>query len=139
QWKGHLPAGKVYDQPVISLDIHPTAVAAAGGSIPATAKLDGVDLLPFLTGKNAAPPHDRLFWRYGAQSAVRMGDWKLTMPAGQPPQLFNLAKDIGEQHELSTQQPEKAKELKAAYDAWNSQLMAPRWRTERQRSAVKKK
>src|ERR1035437_10517143 len=48
QWKGHLPAGKVCDQPVISLDIHPTAVAAAGGALSPDWKLDGVNLLPFL-------------------------------------------------------------------------------------------
>src|ERR1035437_5537968 len=48
QWKGHLPAGTVCDQPVISLDIHPTAVAAAGGGVSPDWKLDGVNLLPFL-------------------------------------------------------------------------------------------
>jgi len=44
QWKGRLPAGKVYDHPVIQLDIQPTA--AAGGSVKTEWKLDGVNLLP---------------------------------------------------------------------------------------------
>ncbi len=56
QWKGKIPAGKTYAQPVISLDIHPTLVAAAGGNIPATSKLDGVNLLPYLTAKNKSAP-----------------------------------------------------------------------------------
>jgi arylsulfatase A-like enzyme len=129
QWKGHLPAGKVYEQPVISLDIHPTAVAAAGGKIGADAKLDGVNLLPYLTGENKAVPHDRLFWRFGQQWAIRMGDWKLEKgPERGGPELFDLAKDIGEKDNLAGAQPEKVKELQAAYDAWNAQLAEPRWR-----------
>ena len=59
QWKGKLPAGKVYDQPVIPLDILPTAVAAAGAQRAADAKLDGVNLLPFLTGKSTAAARTR--------------------------------------------------------------------------------
>jgi arylsulfatase A-like enzyme len=64
QWPKHLPAGQTYDQPVIQLDIHPTALAAAGAAIGADAKLDGVDLLPYLTGKKAGPPHETLYWRF---------------------------------------------------------------------------
>src|SRR5207244_3484464 len=54
QWKGTLPAGKVYDFPIQNLDILPTAIAAAGGTIDPAWKLDGVNLLPYLTGKNSA-------------------------------------------------------------------------------------
>jgi arylsulfatase A-like enzyme len=129
QWKGHLPAGKVYEQPVISLDIHPTAIAAAGGKIGADAKLDGVNLIPYLTGENKNLPHDRLFWRFAQQWAIRMGDWKLEKgPERGAPELFNLAGDIGEKDNLASSQPEKVKELQAAYDTWNSQLIQPLWR-----------
>ena len=83
QWTGHLPAGIVDDRPVISLDIHPTALAAAGIPVPTQKKLDGVNLLPFLTPQNltqhnTATPHEFLFWRFGEQMAVRKGDWKIT-------------------------------------------------------------
>src|ERR1019366_8870703 len=54
QWKGRFPAGTVYDQPIISLDILPTSIAAAGGEPKADWKLDGVNLLPFIEGKNKA-------------------------------------------------------------------------------------
>ena len=127
QWKGHLPAGKVYQNPVIALDILPTAVAAAGGKIPPQTALDGVNLLPYLTGARKNPPHDRLFWRFGPQSAVRMGDWKLVKQGDAPPQLYNLAEDIGEANDLAARRPDKLKELQAAYDAWNAQLAQPRW------------
>ena len=59
QWKGHLPAGKVYDEMVAQIDILPTALAAAGGEVRADWKLDGVNLLPYLEGKAAGRPHER--------------------------------------------------------------------------------
>jgi arylsulfatase A-like enzyme len=127
QWKGRVPAGRVYDQPVIALDLHPTAVAAAGGPIPADAKLDGVNLLPYLTGDHKNPPHDRLFWRFGPQSAVRLGDWKLVQQGNGAAQLYNLAEDIGEKNDLAAREPDQLQALQAAYDAWNAQLAEPRW------------
>ncbi len=128
QWKGRLPAGAVYEQPVISLDILPTAVAAAGGKIGAESKLDGVNLIPYLTGPSKNPPHDRLFWRFGQQWAIRMGEWKLEGLAPGAPELFHLAKDISEKDNVASSQPDRVKELRAAYDVWNSQLARPRWR-----------
>ena len=77
QWKGQIPAGKVYDQPVIQLDILPTALTAAGVAISPDWKLDGVDLAPYLKGEKTDAPHAALFWRFGKQIAVRKGDWKL--------------------------------------------------------------
>ncbi len=128
QWKGKLPAGKVYDQPVIALDILPTAVAAAGGAIDPAWKLDGVNLLPFLTGENPGRPHEALFWRMGDKKAARLGDWKLVFDRDlAKPGLFNLAEDIGEKNDLAEKSPEKLKELQAALDAWEAQIEKPRW------------
>ena len=135
QWKGKIPAGKTYDRPVIQLDILPTAIAAAGGKIDPAWKLDGVDLMPFLTGYEAAP-HETLYWRFGNQWAVRHGDYKLVVAneQGNPatptkaPSLFNVVADIREATDLSQEQPEKVNELKALYDEWNAQQEPPRWR-----------
>jgi arylsulfatase A-like enzyme len=127
QWKGHIPAGKVYDQPVIQLDIHPTVLAAVGIDLPTEVKLDGVNLLPYLTAEQSAAPHEALFWRFGAQRAVRKGDWKLT-DLGQGPKLFNLAKDIGEKEDLAASFPDKLKEIEADYAAWNAHNIDPRWK-----------
>ena len=141
QWKGHLPAGKVYHHPVIQLDIQPTALAAAGGAVRKEWKLDGVNLLPYLDGKSTGRPHETLFWRFGPQWAIRKGDWKLmqapeekmlpstalpNMPVG-PVHLFNLADDLSESHDLSAQHPEKVIELKAEWETWNKQQAPPAW------------
>jgi arylsulfatase A-like enzyme len=123
QWKGHLPAGKTYDYPVINLDILPTALAAAGASIDPAWKLDGVNLLPYLTGANKGRPHETLYWRCGPQWAVRHGDLKLVVARGGSgsPELYDLSKDIGESNDLAASQPEKVRELKSLWDAWNAE------------------
>jgi arylsulfatase A-like enzyme len=144
QWKGTLPAGKRYDLPIIQLDLHSTLLAAAGVAIDPQWKLDGVDLFPYLTGRETGAPHDTLYWRMGAQMAVRQGDWKLVRydrhaDPGQgvskktgatdvtARKLYNLAQDIGESHDLSAQYPEKADELQAVWQKWNAQLARPLW------------
>ena len=134
RWTGKLPAGKVYDQPVICLDFLPTALAAAGADVRPDWKLDGVNLLPYLRGEKTDPPHDALYWRFGGQMAVRKGDWKLVKAVAgkgraggggaasrrekatvEGAELFNLKDDAGEQTNLAAKKPEKVKELAAAW------------------------
>ena len=127
QWKGRIPAGKTFDNPVIQLDFHPTAMAAAGVEAK-DAKFDGVNLLPHLEGKVTTPPHDTLYWRFGDQMAIRHGNLKLVQGRGGAQRmLFDLAADIGEQRDLTAEKPEVVKELTAKYDAWNATLEQPRW------------
>ena len=141
QWKGKIRAGQTFDQPIIQLDILPTAIAAAEGKVDAEWKLDGVNLLPHLTGEVNAnlgrlkPPHEDLYWRFGQQWAIRHGDWKLVVanepmnPARKekPASLFNLAADISESKDLAAEQPEKVKELRALWEKWNAEQQPPRW------------
>jgi arylsulfatase A-like enzyme len=127
QWKGQLPAGKTYGNPIIQLDLLPTCVAAAGGKVDPAWKLDGVNLLPYLKGENTGKPHETLYWRFGKQWAIRHGDWKLVVGNGGGPEpgLYNLASDISEADDQSTKQPEKAKELLAMWQAWNAEQAPP--------------
>lgn len=129
QWKGKLPAGKTYDRPVIQLDIHATALAAASVTPPADAKkLDGVNLLPYFLGEKPGAPHDALYWRFGQQMAIRMGDFKLVRHAqSKEAELYNLADDISESRDLSSANADKRKELQAAWDRWNAELAPPAW------------
>ncbi|MBM3953327.1 MAG: sulfatase [Planctomycetes bacterium] len=125
-WPGTLPAGKTYDEPVIQLDIAPTALAAAGIARPDG--LDGVDLRPFLTGDRGGAPHDALYWRFGQQRAIRMGNWKLVdATGGTGPMLVDLAADLGEQTDKSTAEPQARQRLEEAWKTWNATLQEPRW------------
>ena len=125
QWKGKLPAGVVYEKPLISLDILPTAVALASGKV--APNVEGVNLLPYLTGEKSQPPHDQLFWRMCNRSAARVGSWKLVRNGDGSEKLFNLADDLSEKKDLAATNPEKLKELQHAYQEWDAKNIPPRW------------
>jgi arylsulfatase A-like enzyme len=128
QWPGRIPAGRVLRHPVIQVDVLPTAVAAAGGTILPEWKIDGANLLPVLEGRTETAPHDALYWRFGVQYAVRQGDWKLLKPhINSAPQLYNLARDLGETNDLAAAEPARVRQLQALWDAWNAGNETPRW------------
>jgi arylsulfatase A-like enzyme len=127
RWKGKIPEGKTYDSSVIQIDVLPTALAAAGASPPAGVKLDGVNLLPHLSGEKKEPPHERLYWRFGQQMAIRDGSLKLVKWNQEPVQLYDLAKDISEEHDLAASRTEDVKRLQAAWDEWNRGNVKPLW------------
>ena len=139
-WKGHVAAGKTFEQPIIQLDVLPTALAVAGITAQPPAKFDGVNLLPYLTGKQKGAPHETLYWRMGNMMAIRRGAWKLVKTREgrldtnvaalsdlSDATLYNLTDDIGEQHDLSAKRPDKVKELATAWRQWNQQLAQPLW------------
>jgi arylsulfatase A-like enzyme len=124
QWRGRIQPGTLSHQPVISLDVLPTALAAAGARLPAA--LDGENLLPL----PKQPGKRTLYWRFGLQSAIRDDQWKLARIAGEPPRLYHLADDPGESNDMAAREPATVKRLLARYDAWNRELVEPGWRTE---------
>lgn len=129
-WPGRLPAGNVYDQPVSTLDILPTGCAVAGAK--PNANLDGVNLLPHFTGETTAP-HDFLAWRFGPQKAIRRGQWKLVdwrdfeTKQNSGWQLYDLAQDIGEKHNLAAAHPQLVAQLSQTWDQWNAHNIPPLW------------
>ncbi len=137
-WPGQLKPA-VFESPVIQLDVHATALAAAGVESKPVWKLDGVNLLPWLNGEKTGAPHETLYWRFGQQMAIRHGDWKLVRYDGNADtdsgqkkpvssfRLYNLAVDIHEDNDLAAAQPEKVKELQALWDTWNLSNTKPLW------------
>lgn len=123
RWPAALKAGTVYGRAVSTMDLYPTFLAAAGAPVPGGTKLDGVNLLPHLLGRQQDAPHDILFWKNGDQGAVRQGDWKLVVNPWQAKLLlFNLADDIGEKHNLAGQRPELVERLHKAWLDWSATL-----------------
>jgi arylsulfatase A-like enzyme len=128
RWPDRLKPG-VYDQPVSSLDIFATSLAAAGSTETLKKPLDGVNLIPYLRGESSTPPHDHLFWRAGGgdQFAVREGRWKLVGARNQQPELYDLSIDESESRNLADHEPAKQAALLQLYAGWNRELIAPRW------------
>ncbi len=119
-WKGHLPAGTKYNKPVSTLDFTPTFLAAGGFDATGMQGVEGVNLLPYLKGKNPAAPHDALFWYHiNGTWAVRKGDWKL-VNGKDGLQLFNIELDISEANDVSEAHPELVSELQKTFNQWNA-------------------
>lgn len=124
QWKGVIPAAVRYDNPVISLDIFATA-AATSKTAPKN-ELDGVNLVPYLTGEKKSLPHKELFWRnYETDKfVVRTAESKqITTP--QETLLFDIQTDISESRSLAASEAKRAEKLSQSVEKWKKSLMAP--------------
>ncbi|QEG38111.1 sulfatase-like hydrolase/transferase [Roseimaritima ulvae] len=132
QWKGKIPAGQTYEKPVSSFDIFATATANSEGAI-APEVVEGVDLVPFVTGKKTGPPHETLFWRQGGRSGLRHGDWKIVRMGGwkglsnsqTPWELYDLSKDLSEEANLAKSNPERLNELVELWEKMNGEMAEP--------------
>lgn len=133
QWRGTLAEGGTFTQPVCSIDLLPTALAMADVAPAAEWKLDGVNLLPHLTGQNPQPPHERLHWRTGGgvNFALREGRYKLLGGKQLAPQLFDLEADVGETTDLAASKPELVERLLKRHESWNAELIPPQWESPR--------
>lgn len=131
-WPGKIPAGSVYNYPLITLDLIPTFVQAGGGNAQALTDLDGVDILPFLTGANPDRPHQTLHWKMETRGAIIDGDYKMMRYPDRPVELFNLVSDPAEQHNLAATQPERVHDLYKQMFTWELSLARPLWMLRRQ-------
>ncbi|HEX6627842.1 MAG TPA: sulfatase-like hydrolase/transferase [Gemmatimonadaceae bacterium] len=125
RWPGHLPANKTSPQVAITMDLTASILAATGASVPAAYKLDGINLLPSLSGRS--PLIERqIFWRIKRprdQRAVRSGRWKL-VEEGRDLYLFDVAADPGERNDLTAAHPEVVRDLSTALDKWEKDVGA---------------
>ena len=126
KWPVKVPKGIIFQAPVSTLDVFPTALAAAGAEFPKGQKLEGVNLVPFLNENKNAAPHESLFWRQGRNWAIRSDNWKLIYAADRY-WLYDLSRDIGEKHNLAGNHPEKIEQLTEKYKEWDNQNGGPAW------------
>lgn len=132
-WPARLVGDRHYPHPVSALDVVPTILDAGGVAVPEDLPIDGVSLLPYLSGDDETPPHETLFWRYAAGDdkygyAVRHGNDKLVYSLyKQKTMLFDMSDDPWERNDLASQHPEKVQQLATLYQRWNDGLSAPKW------------
>ena len=109
-----------------SLDIFSTSIAAAGIDKESLKNpIDGVDMIPKISGEMSGNPHDILFWRKEKSSAVRMGDYKLISVEGLGQRLYNLNDNLGEDNDLRKINPELCKEMTDKYKEWEKGIITP--------------
>jgi arylsulfatase A-like enzyme len=120
-----IPAGRMSDQPVITMDWTATILGVTGTAPDGAYPLDGEDIMPVCTGRR--PPYSRtLFWRTQDRAAARVGDWKYLDESGNE-QLFDLAIDPGEKNDLRGSHAEVFQRIRAQYAEWNGRML-PRLR-----------
>lgn len=127
KWPKKFKAGSVYNYPVSTFDLLPTFYAAAGGNAEDLKDIDGVNLIPFINGENEERPHEDLFWKKEARAVYRHKDWKLIRFADRPAELYDLSKDLTEQHDLSAQEPERLRAMFKKLFEWELTLERPLW------------
>ncbi|MCP3917120.1 MAG: sulfatase-like hydrolase/transferase [bacterium] len=141
RWPGRARAGATIDAPVISVDFFPTLLEAAGLAAPDGKVLDGVSLLPLLTGAGALD-RDAIYWHFPAyleSYTVREAPWRTT-PVGAIRsgkyklleffedgrlELYDLEADPGENADLAQLEPERTAELAARLALWRVEVDAP--------------
>jgi arylsulfatase A-like enzyme len=148
-WEGRIKPGSTVNAPMHIADLYPTLLNLAGASLKQKLPLDGMDILPCLTEGKPSPREEILLNTTPNNGALRMGDWKLVFrsnqggedaataaekkakkkkravaPAGV--ELFNLAEDPFEKHDLSASHPEKLKALRSRYEALAAQAITPK-------------
>ncbi|HTW93792.1 MAG TPA: arylsulfatase [Tepidisphaeraceae bacterium] len=135
RWPGVVTeAGQIqHDQVGDVIDLMPTVLAAAGAGYPASFHghtvwpEEGINLLPAIEGGATISRPAPLCWEHEGNRAVRIGDWKLVAAHGERWQLYNIPNDRTEMHNVAKQYPDKVRELKAAYDAWEKRVGVEEW------------
>ena len=117
-----------FDGLTSSLDIFVTSVNAAGVSPSIKPQVDGVDLAPYIFNNKKGEPHDYLFWRKLSLAAARFGDYKLVRLDDYGYRFYNLEKDIGETHDLTTEKNREFETLNHMLEIWEDGVMQPLWR-----------
>jgi len=128
RWTGKVPAGIDYDYPISSMDILATMVKLTGVEIAPERPLDGVDLMPFLNGKDDGRPHESLFWlKWDAQEgAARVGDQKRVLLVRESiSALYQLSEDIGETKDTADVYIDDAERIDKAFESWKNELIEP--------------
>ena len=129
-WPAKLPKGITYSAPIISLDLFATCMAAAGLESNASDKLDGINLLPFLSAASNQDNERTLYWRVagGEEYAIRKGNFKLIKSAYKgKTMLFDLEQDEMEIYDVAAEHPAVVAQLLKLYENWDSELQPPLW------------
>jgi arylsulfatase A-like enzyme len=123
RWKGHIPAGSVFNMPVSSMDIFTTSLVASGISLPKQVKIDGQDLMPYIQGTVSGQPHEKLYWRTDHIHAIRYQKWKLLLSTrDQWMHLYNLESDKSEKVDLKDLNDAEKQMLLRFFQEWNEEL-----------------
>ncbi len=114
-----------FEPMVSSLDLTPTFVALAGGTIDEKDQLSGVNIMPYLTGESKAKPHENLMWRFTISAAMREDNWKLVRIPDRMPMLYDLSKDVAEVNNVALKYPDRVEAMMKKLGTWDIEQPHP--------------
>lgn len=122
KWPGHIPAGAVSSQQIMTMDWAPTMFDIAGARTNSGYPLDGMSLKALLEKPDLTIPR-KLYWRmnYRNQQALRDGSFKYLAIEGNE-YLFDLSLDERERANLAKKQPERLQSMRAQMAKWSSEV-----------------
>ena len=150
-WPGKIAPGSVCLAVAGTIDLLPTAVTLAGGTVPAEPVIDGRDISPLLFGKSTQSPREaHYYFRAYHLEAVRQGPWKLAVAPqneamgdavqpdarGTAPRLYHLEEDIGEKTNVAGKHPEIVTKLQALAAKMSAEIAGPKATARRPAGAV---
>lgn len=118
-WPNKIKPNTRYAHAVSALDLTPTFVDAAGGKIVKKDKLDGVNLLPFITNDNEVIRKKDMMWRFTVSASILDGDWKLVRLPDRLPLLYNLKTDPSELNNVAAQHLERVETMLKTLGDWD--------------------
>ena len=130
-WPGVIPASEDYPGIINATDLFTTTVELAGAKVPQDRTIDGVNLMPYLTGKKKGNPHDTFFFRRKDRDSwsLRSGDFKWVKDRksrmAAEGELYKVSQDVAESEDVSSQYPEEKAELIRLYETLTKDLPDP--------------
>jgi arylsulfatase A-like enzyme len=128
KWKGKIPEGIVYENPVSSMDIFMTSAKVAECELPDDRMYDGVNLVPYITNEVNSQPHDVFYWKSDHIQAMRKGNWKFLLSTRDKwMELYNITTDKYEHYDLNEVNSDTLIKLRQEFDVWQKELHSPLW------------
>lgn len=126
-WPGHIKPGTTVDQPIHTVDLYPTLVKLAGGSVSKSKPLDGIDVWGALSEGQPSPRTEVVYNIEPFRAGIRQGDWKLIWRTQLPQsvELYDVAKDPSETKNLADEHPETVKALETRANELAAQAQKP--------------
>ena len=126
QWPNVIPKGSVYDKPIIALDLFATAASVANAEKYVKGEIDGVNLIPYITGENNKSPHNFLYWQNRDKDIdVIRGERYKYLRMGEEEYIFDLKNDISEEDNIISSSKDIYDDLKSNFKEWDKVMINP--------------
>ena len=126
QWPNKIKAGTRYDKPIIALDIFQTISVAASAEKYILNDIDGIDLLPYLTGQNSGSPHEYLYWKNPDKDIDVVRDERYKYIRIKDDEfIFDLKNDVSEEINIISSSKPIYERLKSQFKEWEKDMIGP--------------